>query len=131
MLTLLSRCVGLEQAAAAFYESLAARFAADADLVLLWSSMAAGEREHARKLATWRELLAAEPADHRPLASGFAADVEGLELLLADRRARAAQVDEEEAFALALEIEGSELDAIYTTLLQSSPLSRHPDFEDT
>jgi hypothetical protein len=131
MLALLDRCVRLERTAAEIYETLAQRFAADGELQALWTAMAADEREHARKLATWRELLAAEPGWHRPQASGFSEAVEAVEALLRTSRAEAATVGEEEAFALALGIEGSEIDAIYTTLLQSSPLARYPDLHET
>ena len=117
--------------AADFYKTLAGRFAGDAELAALWSSMAADELQHARKLSTWRDLVAAEPAEHRPQASGFVDDVAQVEALLRSSRAAAATADEEEAFALALALEGSELDAIYTTLLQSSPLSRFPDLHET
>ena len=37
----------------------------------------------------------------------------------------------DEAFSIALELESSELDVIYTTLLQSSPMARFPDLADT
>lgn len=131
MLDLLGRCVGLERKAADFYEILARRFAGDAELAGLWSTMASEEREHARKLATWRELIAAEPPEHRPQASGFDFDVAEVERLLDESRAAAATADEEEAFALALALEGSEIDAIYTTLLQASPIARFPDFRET
>jgi rubrerythrin len=131
ILTLLERCVGIEQGAAELYETLAARCAADRELVELWSALARDEREHARKLATWRDLLAREPAGQRPQASGFGAGVAAVEALLADARARAPHADEEEAFALALAVEASEIDAIYTTLLHASPLARFPDFAVT
>jgi len=131
MLVLLGRCVGLELLAADVYAVLAKRFEADGELAALWASMAADEREHALKLATWRELIAAEPPAHRPQASGFAADVDGVEQLLRTSRTTATTADEEDAFALALGLESSELDAIYTTLLQSSPIARYPDFAET
>lgn len=131
MIDLLGRCAGLERKAAEFYDTLAHRFARDADLGRLWSTMANEEREHARKLATWRELVAAEPPEHRPQASGFTGDVDEVERLLAASCAAAATADEEEAFALALALESSELDTIYTTLLQASPLARFPDFHET
>lgn len=131
VVALLGRCAGLERKAAEFYETLARRFAGDAELAALWSTMASEEREHARKLATWRELVAAEPAEHRPQASGFDADVDEVERLLDESRAAAATSDEEESFAMALALEGSELDTIYTRLLQASPLARFPDFHET
>lgn len=131
MLALLERCVGLERKAAEFYETLAERFADDPTLAKLWSAMAADEHAHARKLATWRELVAAEPPEHRPQASGFGADVTIVEDLLVQSCLAARNADEEEAFALALALEGSEIDAIYTMLLQASPLARYPDFAAT
>ncbi len=131
VLALLARCVGLERKAAAFYEVLTRRFASDPPLAKLWSSMARDEHEHARKLATWRELVAAEPPEHRPQLSGFGGDVDAVEQLLDESLAAAETVDEEEAFALALALEGSEIDTIYTTLLQASPLARFPDFHET
>ncbi|MCC6846968.1 MAG: hypothetical protein IT294_00605 [Deltaproteobacteria bacterium] len=131
MLDLLGRCIGLERNAAEFYEILARRFAGDAELARLWSTMAGEEREHARKLATWRELIVAEPLEHRPRASGFEPDVVELERMLEESRAAAATADEEGAFALALALEGSEINTIYTTLLEASPIARFPDFQET
>lgn len=131
MLVLLARCVDLELEAAELYTVLARRAAGDAELVALWSEMADDERRHARKLATWRELLAAEPPEHRPQASGFLAGIAALEALLQQSLDAAVDANEDEAFALALELEASELDAIYTTLLQASPLARFPDFAVT
>lgn len=131
ILELLDRCVQNELNAAEVYALLAERFAGDDALVTLWSSMAREEREHARKLATWRELLAIEPPEQRPQASGFAEDLAEIEELLARARDGARTADEEEAFALALGIETSEIDAIYTTLLHSSPLARFPDLAET
>ncbi|MET0153276.1 MAG: hypothetical protein ABW298_11795 [Candidatus Binatia bacterium] len=39
--------------------------------------------------------------------------------------------DVDEAFSIALALENSELDVIYTRLLQSSPIARFPDLEET
>jgi len=132
ILPLLERCVALERGAAEFYERLAARFTHDAELRALWSAMAADERTHAEKLETWRALAEREPAERREHASGFAQDVEDLEQLLEETRAAAASVKSaDEAFALALALETSEIDTIYTKLLQSSPIARFPDVEET
>jgi rubrerythrin len=131
LLTLLGRCIDLELEAAELYTVLARRAAGDAELVALWSAMADDERQHARKLATWRELVAAGPSEHRPQASGFIASIEALEALMQESLDAAVDADEDEAFALALGLEASELDAIYTTLLQASPLARFPDFAVT
>jgi rubrerythrin len=131
MLVLLERCMALEQMAATVYEILARRFVGDGELTALWSSMARDEHTHARKLGTWRELMATEPADHRPQTSGFESGVTEVERLLKESRTAAATADEEEAFAIALAMENSELDVIYTTLLQSSPIARYPELADT
>jgi rubrerythrin len=132
VLVLLDRCIALEGAAGDVYEVLAARFGGDAELRELWAGMAAEEREHAHKLATWRALAATMPAERRMQADGFDADVAELERLLAGARADAPGVtDPEQAFAIALAIESSEIDAIYATLLQSSPIARFPDAGET
>jgi rubrerythrin len=131
ILTLLERCTELEHMAATVYEVLARRFEGDGELTALWSSLARDEQSHARKLATWHDLLANEPAEHRPQASGFEADIADLHTLLTESRVEAEAADQEEAFAIALALENSELDVIYTTLLQSSPLSRYPDLTET
>ncbi|MEO6025941.1 MAG: hypothetical protein ABIR79_03625 [Candidatus Binatia bacterium] len=131
MLALLERCTALEETAATIYESLTRRFAGDAELAALWASLARDEHAHARKLATWRELIAREPAEHRPQASGFDDGVAEVQRLLAESRIAAETADEEEAFAIALAMENSELDVIYTQLLQSSPIARYPDMVDT
>jgi rubrerythrin len=127
MLPLLERCAAMEEIAATVYEALTLRFAGDIELAALWSSLARDEHAHARKLRTWRELVAAAPAEHRPTASGFEWDVADVERLLKESRVAAATADEEEAFAIALALENSELDAIYTTLLQGPPSARYPD----
>jgi hypothetical protein len=132
ILPLLDRCVGLEYAASEMYTLLATRLGADAELHTLWSGMAADERDHARKLATWRALVEAEPPEHRETASGFDSAVEALERLMESTRAAAARVTTaDEAFALALALETSEIDAVYTKLLQSSPVARFPDVRET
>jgi rubrerythrin len=132
IVSLLDRCIALERCAGAVYESLAGRFAADAELRELWRGMARDERGHAHKLETWRRLLASRAAEDRLEASGFEAALADLEALAAGARAEAPGVtDVERAFALALALETSELDVIYTTLLQSSPIARFPDARET
>lgn len=132
MLALLARCIALELAAGEIYTQLAMRFGADAELHAVWSNMAADERNHARKLATWRTLVEAEPPEHRETASGFDAAIEALERLMESTRTAAARVRTADgAFALALALETSEIDAVYTRLLQSSPIARFPDAKET
>ncbi len=128
---LLDRCIALERGAGEIYRTLAAR-TDDATLAELWWAMARDEDEHARKLATWRTLTLAEPPERRACADGFEEGVTGLEALMAEAREQAARVSNaDEAFAIALKLEGSELDAIYTTLLQASPIARFPDVAET
>jgi hypothetical protein len=78
-------------------------------------------------LASWRDLIAREPEAERPRATGFDAGVADVQRLLAENRLAAETADQDEAFAIALAMESSELDVIYTTLLRSSPFARHPD----
>jgi len=130
MLNFLERCISLERSAARVYETLARRFASDAELAALWAAMARDEHGHARKLATRRDLIALEPTEHQPRASGFDADIAEVQRLLAESRVAAETADEEEAFAIALAVENSELDVIYATLLRSSPLVRYPDLKN-
>jgi rubrerythrin len=132
MVKLLDRCIALERGAGEIYRTLAARAGRDADLERLWSSMARDEDEHAHKLTAWRTLLLAEPAERRTCADGFDAGVTALEELITGARARAHDVvNADEAFTIALRLEGSELDAIYTTLLHASPIARCPDVSET
>ncbi len=129
---LLDRCIALEHGAGDVYRRLASRARGDPELERLWTSMARDEDEHARKLATWRALLIGEPPDRRACADGFDEGVRTLERLMAHARAEADRVaTTDEAFALALVLERSELDVIYTTLLHASPIARFPDAPET
>jgi rubrerythrin len=125
ILHVLDRCITIERTAAEIYEILAARSVRDDELRAFWSRMAADERTHARNLETYRAIVAAEDRSHPTLAEGFESDLVELESLVSEARARAAVADSsDDAFAIALDLELSELDTIYTTLLQSSPLTR-------
>ena len=129
---MLERCIGVEHGAAETYERLADRFSEDRPFRDFWLGMAADEREHAHKLSTWRALLELTPENRHPAADGFEADLLALENLVRDSEKRALQVfTADEAFRLALALEMSELDTIYTTLVQSSPIKRFADIEDT
>lgn len=128
---LLTRCIALEHGAGEIYRTLEAR-APDGELAALWAAMARDENEHARKLTAWRTLTVAEAPGRRTAADGFDEDVLGLEGLLSFQRERAARATTaDDAFAIALALETSELDAIYTTLLQASPMARFPDVRET
>lgn len=127
MLALFDRCIALEDTAATVYEILARRFAHDAELAALWAALARDEHDHARQLATCRAVVAREPAERRPAVSGFAETIDDVQWLLTQSRVDAETADEEEAFAIALAMENSELDVMTTTLLQSATLARCSD----
>ncbi len=124
IVAILARCIAIERNAAAIYERLAARFAHDAELGMMWSAMAQDERAHASSLERWYALAEQEPPEQRGQATGFERDVEAVEGLLAETLEASSRVASlEEAFALALALETSEIDTIYITLLRSSPLA--------
>jgi rubrerythrin len=129
---LLRRCTRLEEGAAGIYDTLADRFRDDAELSHFWSGMAGDERLHAKKLALWRRLLRLSGKPRKWDVAGYDEAVRDLNrLLCALRRAAEAATNVEEAFAIAIAIESSELDPIYAELLQASPLSRFPDLAET
>ena len=129
---LLRRAALVEQAAAEIYDTLAARFVDDTVLHQFWSSMAADERKHGKKLGTWSQLLKRGPITEEPNLANLGKPIADLERLTRDLAARAAAAaTPDDAFAIALELESSELDIIYTTLLQSSPIARYPDVAET
>lgn len=132
ILEILDRCGGLERAVGDVYAIFAERFADDPGLRTLWRAMAEEERQHARTLETWRALVAAEFPEHRPGASGFAAAIREIEILLRNAQSQAPRcASADEAFALALELEESELDSLYTTLLRSAVFTRSSDAATT
>jgi len=132
IIPLLDRCIAIERAAAEIYGTLAEQAEGDSELRQFWKAMADDERLHAGKLTAWRELVIATPGPERAVAEGFGEDVAEIEEFVGRAREQSKHVSSaDEAFAIALELEMSELDAIYTTLLQSSPLSRYPDIEET
>lgn len=131
ILEVLDRCTALERKAGQIYAVLATRFPDDGALRALWRGMAGQEREHARRLARWRGLIAAEPVEHRPTATGFAEAIAEVEATMGDARARAGSCQTpDEAFAIALDLETSELDELYERLLKSSPVIRRGDGPD-
>jgi rubrerythrin len=132
ILEILDRCGGLERGAGDVYALFAERFADDPGLCPLWQRMAEEEREHARKLEALRALVAAEFPEHRPVANGFADAIREIEILVRNARLQARRcASADEAFALALELEESELDSLYTTLLRSPVITRLSDAATT
>ena len=129
---LLRRAARIEEIAAEIYGCLSQRFAFDPILPGFWAALADDERKHGKKLLTWRRLLERTPPERRPDCDGFTTEIRDLETLVRGLRDRAQNVgDVEEAFAIALTLESSELDVIYTQLLQSSPIARFPDLAET
>jgi rubrerythrin len=132
MVDLLRRCTRLEEGAAQIYDTFARRFRADDVFSRFWTGMAEDERRHAKKLATWRRLLRLSRKAKGSEIAGFDEGVRDLERLLRDLRRKAGETaTAEQAFSIAIALEQSELDPIYTALLQSSPLARFPDLADT
>jgi len=132
ILPLLDRCIAMERTAGEIYTTLAGRTVGDSELQQFWTAMADDERRHASKLETWRQLTAAQRPEERAVAEGFDEGVAEIEGLVARAREEVEHVTcADDGFAIALELEMSELDAIYTTLLRSSPLSRYPDVDET
>jgi rubrerythrin len=131
-ITLLRRATHIEELAAEIYGALAERFVSDPILHGFWAAMSEDERKHAKKLLTWRRLLESTPPERHPSCDGFSPGLRELEGLAQALRERAAGVkDVEDAFSEAFALESSELDLIYTRLLQSSPIARFPDLEET
>jgi len=123
-LPILDRCIAIERKAGEVYDRLAAQQRPDEDLHGFWSRMAADERKHARNLETYRAIVAAEDRGHPTLADGFEDALAALERLTDEGIERAAHArSADDAFGIALDLELSELDTIYTTLLRSSPLN--------
>lgn len=128
---LIQRAARVEQTAAEIYDDLARRFRDDGVLRQLWKTMAADERRHAKKLSTWRQLVELTASSEDPALPGFSRALDDIEALLRDLRARVGEVrDADDAFEIALTLESSEIDALYTELLRISPIARFPDLPD-
>ena len=132
VLPLLERCIAIERGVGEIYERIAVRFAEDREVRDFWLGLGADERDHAHKLSVWRSLLERQPDARHPDAAGFEPALLELEKLVRESRKEVERVHSlDDAFAIALALEASELDLIYTTLLQSSPIKRFPDIEET
>jgi hypothetical protein len=116
--------IGFEERAAKLYLDLASRFAKDSELSAFWLDMALQEKQHAGLLQfCLRDRLFAsnlpDSVEIRKLTSLF----ERLE-----KRAAAARLSVKSAFLLAIELECSEINTIYsyltTTLHKSMYLLR-------
>src|SRR5438552_13062331 len=117
--TIYRRFLEFEEAAAAIYLQLASRFSQDPQLSSFWLDMAMHEKEHAGLLQFCLQdgLFASDLPDTTEIQK-LAAFFKELE-----KRAADPKLTPEEAFSLAIEMESSEINAIYchlTTTLHSS-----------
>lgn len=131
ILTVLDRCIAIERGAGEVYEALAARCTGDSELRDFWRRMARDEQTHAHALETVRTRAALEDSEHPTIADGFDGVLVELEELLASARGAAERANtQEEAFAIALELELSEIDTVYKRLLDSLPRSEAAAVQD-
>ena len=109
-----SAYVGFEERAAAIYLDFARRFRDNAELSWFWLGMCMAERQHALVLefCECQHLLNDEPPED-------SAVTRSLSELFHDLENRAAKTDlpVEDAFTIAAELEGSEINAIYNRLV--------------
>jgi rubrerythrin len=104
--------VQFEERAAAIYLQLASRFSQDSQLSSFWLDMAMHEKQHAGLLQFCVcERLFAKDLPSRSEIDALAADFQRLE-----KRAADPNLTSSEAFALAVEMEASEINAIYSYL---------------
>lgn len=117
MTEVLERCSQLERRVAEIYSQLAASFNDDKELESFWLGMAEEEKHHAKILAAEKAALEVN-SDTGYFMPEFPAKLAELEALLdtITEQARTG-VTKEEAFALALQLEQSELNTIYRDLV--------------
>ncbi|MCS6926014.1 MAG: hypothetical protein NZ578_08950 [Candidatus Binatia bacterium] len=117
MTEVLERCSQLEQRVADIYSQFAASFNEDKELESFWLGMAEEEKHHAKILAAEKAALEVD-SDPGYFMPEFPAKLAELETLLRSVTEKArAGVTKDEAFALALELEQSELNTIYRDLV--------------
>ena len=114
------RFIEFEEKAASIYLRLASHFSSDRELSWFWFGMAIEEKQHAGLLqfCVQEELFAPDLPTH--------SEVERMDRLFKDLERRAAdkKLTLEESFSLAIELETSEVNAIYchlTKALHNSP----------
>ncbi len=117
MTEVLGRCNQLEQQVADIYRQFAASFNDDKELESFWLGMAEEEKHHAKILAAEKAALEVD-SDTGYFMPEFPAKLAELETLLKSIAEKArAGVSKDEAFALALQLEQSELDTVYRDLV--------------
>jgi hypothetical protein len=117
LVEVLERCKGFEQRLADIYSQFAAQLRTDRDLESFWLGMAEEEKHHAKILAAEKAALAVEsdPGYFMPEFSKKCVELDAL-LKRAEEKAHKG-VTKDEAFALALELEQSELKTVYHDLV--------------
>jgi rubrerythrin len=106
------QCIEFEEKAASIYLQLASHFSSDRNLSLLWLEMAMEEKQHAGLLqfCVAEELYVPElPAE---------ASIEQVSRIFIDLEKRAADptLTKEQAFSIAIEMESSEINAVFGRL---------------
>jgi len=109
-----ARLVGFEERAASLYLTLARRFADNKDLSWFWLTMSMEEKQHAQLL----EFCGCEQLVEQGLPEK--STVQALATLLGNLEERAGQKDLslDEAFLLAAELEGSEINDVYAGVIK-------------
>ncbi len=117
MTEVLGRCSTLEQRVADIYRQFAASFTADKALESFWLGMAEEEKHHAKILAAEKAALEVD-SDTGYFMPEFLPKLVEMDALLTRVEEQVQRgVSKEEAFALALELEQSELNTIYRDLV--------------
>lgn len=130
ILPLLDRCIAAERMAGEIYDILAERATNDTELRQFWLVMADDERQHAAKLEGWRELAVTGRLDRGTVVNDVEKELSEIERILADAKEAAQRVENaDDAFAIALELEMSELDLMATTLQPRSPVALCTEIE--
>ena len=117
MTEVLRRCSDLEQRVADIYSQFAGSLNDDKDLESFWLGMAEEEKHHGKILAAEKAALEVD-SDTGYFMPEFSAKLVEMDALLkrVEEQARIG-VTKDEAFALALELERSELNTIYRDLV--------------
>lgn len=117
MTEVLRQCSELEQRVADIYSQFAGSLNDDRDLESFWLGMAEEEKHHGKILAAERAALEVD-SDTGYFMPEFPAKLAEMDALLkrVEEKARLG-VTKDEAFALALELEQSELNTIYRDLV--------------
>jgi rubrerythrin len=117
MTEVLRRCSDLEQRVADIYSQFAGSLNDDKELESFWLGMAEEEKHHGKILAAEKAALEVD-SDTGYFMPEFPAKLAEMEALLKriEEKARLG-VSKDEAFALALELEQSELNTIYRDLV--------------